>query len=171
MLAPVDHLDTAKAEAPDVPHASSTALDERRGSGRIHARLAVKLIGFGRTDSLSMAAGESEKNVRSCFLPAHPKYARLTVWLSMVWSCMVRCLDVVGVTAGGAGLRAAADRRRDAWSCCARPSCPEQRSFLCSHQLIILILRRRKQLLTFFSLSPDPAARKLRWRRAKVKKM
>lgn len=56
MLAPVDHLDTAKAEAPDAPLVSSTALDERRASGRIHARLAVKLIGFGRTDSLSCEA-------------------------------------------------------------------------------------------------------------------
>ena len=56
MLAPVVQLDTAKAETPDVPRVSSTALDERRASGRIHARLAVKLIGFGRTDSLSCEA-------------------------------------------------------------------------------------------------------------------
>ena len=56
MLAPVDQLNTAKAETPDVPLVSSTALDERRASGRIHARLAVKLIGFGRTDSLSCEA-------------------------------------------------------------------------------------------------------------------
>ncbi len=56
MLAPVDQLDTAKAETTDVPLVSSTALDERRASGRIHARLAVKLIGFGRTDSLSCEA-------------------------------------------------------------------------------------------------------------------
>lgn len=56
MLAPVDQYSTTKAEAPDVSPSSSTAIDERRASGRIHARVLVKLIGFGRTDSLSCEA-------------------------------------------------------------------------------------------------------------------
>ena len=56
MLAPIDQYSTTKAEAPDVSPSSSTAIDERRASGRIHARVRVKLIGFGRTDSLSCEA-------------------------------------------------------------------------------------------------------------------
>ncbi len=56
MLAPVDQYSTTKAGAPDVAPSSSTAIDERRVSGRIHARVPVKLIGFGRTDSLSCEA-------------------------------------------------------------------------------------------------------------------
>ena len=56
MLAPVDQYSTTKADAPDVLPTSSTAIDERRASGRIHARVLVKLIGFGRTDSMSCEA-------------------------------------------------------------------------------------------------------------------
>ena len=56
MLAPVDQYSTTKAEAPDAVPPSSTAIDERRASGRIHARVLVKLFGFGRTDSLSCEA-------------------------------------------------------------------------------------------------------------------
>ncbi len=52
MLAPVDQYSTTN----DISPVSSTAIDERRASGRIHARVDVKLIGFGRTDSLSCAA-------------------------------------------------------------------------------------------------------------------
>ncbi len=56
MLAPVDQYSTTKAEAPDAEPSSSTAIDERRASGRIHARVHAKLIGFGRTDSMSCEA-------------------------------------------------------------------------------------------------------------------
>ena len=52
MLAPVDQYSTSH----DVSPASSTAIDERRASGRIQARVVVKLIGFGRADSLSCEA-------------------------------------------------------------------------------------------------------------------
>lgn len=52
MLAPIDQYSTTD----DVAPASSTAIDERRASGRIHARVVIKLIGFGRTDSLSCEA-------------------------------------------------------------------------------------------------------------------
>ena len=52
MLAPIDQYSTTD----DVAPASSTAIDERRASGRIDARVVIKLIGFGRTDSLSCEA-------------------------------------------------------------------------------------------------------------------